>query len=166
MKSLSFVFIITWFLCYNLSAFAALTVEDLDKIREIVNESEVRIEKRLSAEIQAVDKRLSAEIQGLDKRLSGSIETLDKRLSGSIETLDKRLSGSIETLDKNFGERLSFHSSLIIALIIAIIGFVSVPMGFITFQYFKIRAQQEEEIKALREKIQALETQLLVENHD
>ena len=144
MKRLSFVFIITWFLCYNLSAFAALTVEDLDKIREIVNESEVRIEKRLSAEIQAVDKRLSAEIQGLDKRLSGSIETLDK----------------------NFGERLSFHSSLIIALIIAIIGFVSVPMGFITFQYLKIRAQQEEEIKALREKIQALETQLLVENHD
>ncbi len=138
MKRLSFVFMIVGLLCYNVSVFAELTVEDLDKIREIVNESEVRIEKRIAE--------------------------VDKRLSGDIQTLEKRLSGDIQTLEKNFGERLSFHSSLIIALIIAIIGFVSVPMGFITFQYFKIRAQQEEEIKALREKIEALETQLLVEN--
>ncbi|MDE0315878.1 MAG: hypothetical protein OXM61_13310 [Candidatus Poribacteria bacterium] len=129
MKRLSFVFIITWSLCYNLSAFAALTVEDLDKIREIVNESEARMEKNLS-------------------------------------DVEKRLSDKFQTLDKHFRERLTFHGSLIIALIIAIIGFVSVPMGFITFQYFKIRAQQEDEIKALREKIQALETQLLVENQD
>ncbi len=110
MKRLSFIFIIVWFLCYNLSAFAALTVEDLDKIREIVNESEVRIEKRIAE---------------VDKRLTGDIQTLEKRLSGDIQVLDKRL---------------AFHGSLIIALIIAIIGFVAVPMGFITFQYFKIRS--------------------------
>lgn len=129
MKRLIVFFIIAGFLSYSTSAFAELTVEDLDKIREIVNESEARLEKR-------------------------------------ITEIDKRLSGDIQTLEKNFSERLSFHSSLIIALIIAIIGFVSVPMGFITFQYFKIRAQQEEEIKVLREKIEALETQLLVDNQD
>ena len=123
MKMLSLVFMMVGLLCYNVSAFAALTVEDLDKIREIVNESEVRIEKLITE--------------------------VDKRLSGDIQALDKRLSGDIQALGKNFGERLSFHSSLIIALIAAIIGFVSVPMGFITFQYFKIRAQQEEEIKVL-----------------
>ena len=121
MKRLSLVFMIVGLLCYNVSAFAALTVEDLDKIREIVNESEARLEKRIIERIAEVD----------------------KRLSGNIQDLDKRLSGDIQTLEKNFGERLSFHSSLIIALIIAIIGFVSVSMGFITFQYFKIRAQQE-----------------------
>ena len=133
MKRLSFVFIIIWFLCYNLSAFAALTVEDLDKIREIVNESEARLEKRIIERIAEVDKRLS---------------------------------GDIQSLEKNFGERLTFHSSLIIALIASIIGFVAVPMGFITYQYIKMRSQQDEEIKALREKIEALETQLLVENQD
>ena len=138
MKMLSLVFMMVGLLCYNVSAFAILTVEDLDKIREIVNESEVRIEKLITE----VDKRLSGDIQALEKRLSGDIQALEKRLSGDIQALDKRLSGDIQALDKNFGERLSFHSSLIIALIAAIIGFVSVPMGFITFQYFKIRAQQ------------------------
>lgn len=39
-------------------------------------------------------------------------------------------------------------------------------MGFITYQYIKIRPQQDEELKALREKIEAIETQLLVENQD
>ncbi len=112
MKKLSFVFIIIWFLCYNVSAFAALTVEDLDKIREIVNESEDRMEKRLSE-------------------------------------VEKHLSRDIQTLEKNFGERLTFHSSLIVALIASIIGFVAVPMGFITYQYIKMRSQQDEEIKAL-----------------
>ncbi|RKU13803.1 hypothetical protein C6501_08930 [Candidatus Poribacteria bacterium] len=158
MKRLIFVFIITALLCYNLSVFAALTVEDLGKIQKIINDSEVRMEKRLLE----VEKRIIERITELDKRLSGDIQELDKRLSGDIQNLDKRLSGDIQNLDK----RLSFHSSLIVALIIAIIGFVSVPMGFITFQYFKMRAQQEEEIKTLREKIEALETQLLVENQD
>ena len=144
MKRLSSVFIITWFLCYNLSAFAALTVEDLDKIREIVNESEARLEKRII----------------------GHITEVEKRLSGDIQDLEKHLSGSIETLDKNFGERLSFHSSLIVALIASIIGFVAVPMGFITYQYIKMRSQQDDEIKVLREKIEALETQMSVENQD
>ena len=144
MKRLSLVFIVIWFLCSNLSAFAALTVEDLDKIREIVNESEARLEKRIL----------------------GHITEVDKRLSGDIQDLDKRLSGDIQDLDKNFGERLSFHSSLIIALIASIIGFVAVPMVFITYQYIKMRSQHDEELKALREKIQTLETQLLVETQD
>lgn len=138
MKRLSLVFMIVGLLCYNVSAFAELTVEDLEKIREIVNESEARLEKRITERIAEVEKRLSGDIQAIEERFSGDIQTV--------------------------GERLTFHGSLIIALIIAIIGFVSVPMGFITFQYFKIRSQQEEEIKALREKIEALETQLLVEN--
>ncbi len=134
MKRLSLVFIVIWFLCSNLSAFAALTVEDLDKIREIVKESEARMEKLLSE---------------VEKRLSGEIQALDKRLSGDIQDLDKRLSGDIQDFDKNFGERLSFHSTLIVALIASIIGFVAVPMGFITYQYIKMRSQQDEDIKAL-----------------
>ena len=155
MKRLSLVFIVIWLLCSNLSAFAVLTVEDLDKIREIVNESEVRLEKRIMRHITEVE-----------KRLSGDIQALDKRLSGDIQALDERLSGDIQAFDKNFGERLTFHSSLIVALIASIIGFVAVPMGFITYQYIKMRSQQDEEIKVLREKIETLETQVLVENQD
>ena len=144
MKRLSLVFMIVGILCYNVSAFAELSVDDLDKIQKLLDKFEERIDKRFTSEIQA----------------------LDKRLSGDIQNLDKRLSGSIETLEKNFGERLTFHSSLIVALIASIIGFVAVPMGFITYQYIKMRSQQDEEIKVLREKIEALETQMLVENQD
>ena len=155
MKKLGLVFILIGFLCYNISAFATLTVEDLDKIQEMINKSETRLEKRIIAHITEVEKRLSAEIQAVDKRLSTEIQAVDKRLSGDIQALEK-----------NFGERLTFHSSLIIALIGSIIGFVAVPMGFITYQYLKMRSQQDEEIKVLREKIQVLEAQILVENQD
>ena len=62
------------------------------------------------------------------------------------------------------GKRLDYIGTLIIALIVSIIGFVSVPMGLITYQYLKFRSRQVEEIKALREKIQELETKILAEN--
>ena len=127
MKKLSLVFMIVVLLCYNASAFAELSVDDLDKIQKLLDKFEERIDKRFTSEIQA----------------------FDKCLSGDIQNLDKRLSGSIETLEKNFGERLTFHSSLIVALIASIIGFVAVPMGFITYQYIKMRSQQDEEVKVL-----------------
>ena len=44
------------------------------------------------------------------------------------------------------------------------VGFVSVPMGLITYQYLKFRTRQDDEIKALREKIQELETKVLTES--
>ena len=98
------------------SAFAKLTVEDLEKICQIVNDAELWIEKRITDQ--------------------------EKNISDLIQAQ---------------GKRLDFHGALIIALIVAIIGFVSVSLRLITYQHSKLRAQQYEEIKALREKIEALE---------
>ena len=106
MKKSGLFFLVIAFLCLSTSAFAELNVDDLEKIQQLLDKLEDRIDKRFT--------------------------DFEKHLSEDIQDLDKHLSGNIQTLDKNFGERLSFHSSLIIALIIAIIGFVSVPMGFIT----------------------------------
>ncbi len=64
---------------------------------------------------------------------------------------------NISDLIQAQGKRLDFHGALIIALIVAIIGFVSVSLRLITYQHSKLRVQQYEEIKALREKIEALE---------
>ncbi len=134
MRRLGFVFVITLILFYCTSAFAELSVGDLEKIQQLLDKSEERIDKRFTD----LEKSITAEIRSFEKQFSIEIKGLD--------------------------ERIDYLGALIVALIIAIIGFVSVPMAFITFQYFKIRSQQEDEIKALREKIESLEAQILVEN--
>ena len=121
MKTL--LFVVAGLLCFSVPVFGALSVEDLEKIRQIVNESEVRIEKRIAEQ----GERFSAEIRAQGERITEQ------------------------------GKRLDFHGALIIALIAAVIAFVGVPLGFIAYQYNKYRARQDEEIKALREKIEALE---------
>ena len=50
------------------------------------------------------------------------------------------------------------HPHLIIALIVAIITFVAVPMGIIVYQYNRNRDQQAAEIKALRDQQEEIET--------
>ena len=63
MKTLFFS--IAVLLCFSSAVFAELSVSDLEKIRQIVNEAEVRTEKRIAEQ----GKRLSAEIQAQGKRL-------------------------------------------------------------------------------------------------
>ena len=86
MKFLGVFLIITVILYASPPISAELSVEDLEKIRQIVNESEVRLEKR-------------------------------------IEDQGKRIT--------DLRERINFQGHLIIALIVAIITFVAVPMGVI-----------------------------------
>ena len=124
MKTLFFS--IAVLLCFSSAVFAELSVSDLEKIRQIVNESEVRTEKRIS-EVQA--------------QLENRIEEQGKRFSAEIQAQ---------------GKRLDFHGTLLITLIGAIIAFVGVPLAFITYLFNK-HSVREDEIKALREKIEALE---------
>lgn len=98
----------------------------------------------------------------MEKRISES----EARTAERIAELEKRLSAEIRAQGERIteqGKRLDFHGALIIALIVAIIAFVAVPMGFITYQYNKQNARRDEEIKALREKIEALEERRIFE---
>ena len=116
--------------------FAELSVEDLEKIRQIVNETEVRLGKR---------------IDDVEVRLGKRIDEVKKELDTGIENQGKRIT--------DLRDRINFQGHLIIALIVAIIAFVAVPMGIIVYQYNRNRDQQESEIKALRdqqEEIKAL----------
>ena len=47
MKMLGPFLVIVALLCFSTSAFGELSVEDLEKIRQIVNEAEVRLGKRI-----------------------------------------------------------------------------------------------------------------------
>ena len=142
MKMFGLVLAIVCFLCISPSVFAELSVEDLEKIRQIVNEFEVRLGKR----IDEVEKQLG-------DRITSESEAQRNRI------MDLR-------------DRIDFQGHLVIALIVVIIAFVAVPMGVIVHQYnrnrdqkeAKIRAvrDQQEEIKLLRQRIEKLERERLI----
>lgn len=96
MKTLTVFFIIIGFLTYNSYTFAVLTVEDLEKIREIVDKSDARVEKNLKEHVTKTKEHLSDVLAAQ-------------------------------------GKRLDYLGTVMIALIVSIIGFVSVPMGLITY---------------------------------
>ncbi len=130
-------FTIMAFLCLSATVAAELSVEDLEKIREIVNEAEVRLEKRIT-----------------------EVETkLEKRIT---ET-EARLQKNFTELFAEQSKRLDFHGTLIITLIGALIAFVGVPLVLIAYQQNRRTLQddtikaQATEIQALREKIESLE---------
>ena len=131
MKILGSFLIIAVILCASPPISAELSVEDLEKIRQIVNESEVRLGNR----IDEVKKELDTRIEDQGKR---------------ITSLGDRIT--------DLRERIGFQGHLIIALIVAIITFVAVPMGIIVYQYNRNRDQQAAEIKALRDQQEEIET--------
>ena len=103
MKTLALFVIITAFLCFNLSASGELTVEDLEKISDIVDKAEARLQKHFTNALELQGRRIAE--QG-------------KRINDLIKHID-------------------FQSNLIIALIVEIIVFVSVPMGILIYQFNK-----------------------------
>ena len=134
MKTLFFT--IMGFLCLSTVVAAELSVEDLEKIRQIVNEAEVRLEKRITETEVRLEKRIT-EIEG----------HLEKRIAEQ-------------------SKRLDFHGTLIITLIGALIAFVGVPLVLIAYQQNRRTQQddtikaQTTEIQALWEKIESLEKML------
>ena len=157
MKIFGLMLAIVCFLCFSPSVFGELSVEDLEKIRQIVNEAEVRLGKR----IDNVEVRLGKRIDNVEVRLRKRIDAVEKQL-------DTRITNEIGAQ----GERIDYQGHLIIALIVAIIAFVAVPMGVIVYQYNRNRDQQEaeiravrdqqEEIKMLRQRIEELERERLI----
>jgi hypothetical protein len=136
--------VIAGLLCFSTSAFGELSVEDLEKIRQIVNEAEVGLGKR----INEVKVRLGKRIDEVEGRLG-------KRITTEIEAQGNRIT--------DLRDRINFQGHLMVALIVSIIGFVAVPSSFLVYQYNKQRDQQRDEIYALRQKIEELEGQQIIQ---
>ena len=146
MKILGLFLIIAVILYASPPVSAELSVEDLEKIRQIVNETEVRLGKR----IDEVEVRLGKRIDEVEVRLGKRIDEVEKKVDNRLEDQGKRIT--------DLRDRINFQGHLIIALIVAIIAFVAVPMGIIVYQYNRNRDQQESEIKALRDQQEEIET--------
>ena len=133
MKMLGVFLVIAGLLCFNAPALGELSVEDLEKIRQIVNEVEVRLGKRINEVEVRLEKRISTESEAQGRRIT------------------------------DLRDRIDFQGHLIIALIVTIITFVAVPMGVIVYQYNRQRDQRDAEIKALRQRIEELERERLIQ---
>ena len=116
MKMLGLVFAIAGLLCFSPSAFGELSVEDLEKIRQIVSEVEVQ---------------LGEHIDEVEVRLGKRIDAVEVRLGKRIDEVEKQLGDRITSESQALGKRIDFQGHLIIALIVAIIAFVAVPMGLL-----------------------------------
>lgn len=133
MKMLGLSLIIVMILCASVPVFAELSVEDLEKIRQIVNEAEIRLEKRINEVEVRLEKRITSESDAQGKRIT------------------------------DLRDRINLQGHLIIALIVAIIGFVAVPLSFLVYQYNKQRERQREEIETLRRRIEELERKPIIQ---
>ena len=142
MKILGLFLIIAVILYASPPVSAELSVEDLEKIRQIVNESEVRLGKRIDG--------VEVQIDEVEVRLGKRIDEVKQELDTRLEDQGKRIT--------DLRDRINFQGHLIIALIVAIITFVAVPMGIIVYQYNRNRDRQEAEIKALRDQQEEIET--------
>lgn len=95
-------------LCLNTVVSAQLSVEDLEKIREIVKESEVRLEKNIAETEKRLEKRITETEQRLEKHFTDRFT--------------------------DQGKRLDFQGTLVITLIGAVIAFVGIPLTIIAYQ--------------------------------
>ena len=134
---------ITTFLIFAVPVFSELTVEDLEKIRSIVKESE----DRLKGDLKASEDRLKEDLKASEKRLKEDIETSERRLMQHVA-------------DK-FGEvdkRLNIIFGFVIALITLIVVVVGVPQILMAWRGKEDRTQKEQ-IQELRQEIEALKQQ-------
>ena len=111
MKTLFFA--IVGLLCLSTVATAELSVEDLEKIRQIVNEAGGRLENRIT------------ETEG----------RLEKRIAETEGHLGQRMAEQ--------SKRLDFQGTLIITLIGALIAFVGVPLALIAYQQNRRTQQED-----------------------
>ena len=127
-------------------AFAALTPDDIQIIREevtkIVKEQNDALEKRLR---EYVDLKF---------------EVLDTKFTTKFEALDTKVTTLFGEVDK----RLTYILILVTSLIALIVLAIGIPQIIITLKQ-KDQGALEAEIKTLREKVELLEQTRLVKPH-
>ena len=129
--------------------FADLSVSDLEKIREIVKESETRMKEYVSQEIDKVNTRITE----MDKRLT----EMDKRLTSQISGLEKQLTIGINAVDTQVGR----NYNLVLGLIALIAVSVGLPQIITAWQGRKLR-EQTEKYEELKQEIEMLKQERIV----
>ena len=122
--------------------FADLSVTDLEKIREIVKESETRMKEYVSGEIEKVDIKLTE---------------MEKRLTDKINGVEKQLTIGINPVDTQVGR----NYNLVLGLIALIAFAVGLPQIITAWQGRKLR-EQTEKYEELKQEVEMLKQERIV----
>ena len=147
---------ITVFLFFSVPVFSELTVEDLEKIRTIVNESEDRMKEY----VKASETRMKEYVEASETRIK---EYVDIKIQGINDTVDIKIQGINDTVDE-MDKRLSLIANLVIALVALVILAVGVPQIIMTWRDRREKAQTER-IEKLEEQIGIIAAQLSAGGH-
>ena len=129
----------TAFLIFTAPVFSELTVQDLEKIRSIVKESE----DGLREEIKKSEEGLKKDIENVRSMVTESEARLKEHIDFKVSEMDKRL-------NMVFG--------FVVALISLIVVVVGIPQVIMVWRGRRERTQAEE-IQELRREIEMLKQQ-------
>ena len=140
MKTLGLLLTLTALLFFSNAASGELSVEDLEKIRQIVNETETRLEKHISD----VEVKLEKRISDVEAQFYRAINLQGNRIT-------------------DLRERIDFQGNLMIALICSMIAFVSAPLAYTAYQFNKYRARQEAEMDVMKQRVEEPEGRQIIQ---
>ena len=130
----------TAFLIFTGPVFSELTVEDLEKIRSIVKESE----DRLKEDLKESEARLKVDLKESETRLKVDLKESETRLREHID-------GKVSEMDK----RLNMIFGFVVALISLIVIVVGIPQIIMVWRGRGERTQADQ-IQELRQEIETL----------
>ena len=136
------VVLIVSILLMNSQVFAELSVSDLEKIREIVKESETHMKEYVSGEVDKINTKIAE---------------MDKRLTNQISEVEKRLTVQVVAVDTQVGR----NYNLILGFIALIVFAVGIPQIITALQGRKLR-EQDAKYEELKQEIETLKQQLIV----
>ena len=133
--------------------FAELSVSDLEKIREIVKESETRTKDIITSSETRMKEYVSGEVD----KINTKIAEMDKRLTNQISEVEKRLTVQVVAVDTQVGR----NYNLILGFIALIVFAVGIPQIITALQGRKLR-EQDAKYEELKQEIETLKQQLIV----
>ena len=99
------VVLLSGLLFISSQVFAELSVSDLDKIREIVKESETRMKENMTDSETRIKEYVTSEIENMNTK----IEEMDRRLTSEIKAVDTQVG-------RNFYLILGFVALIVFAI--------------------------------------------------
>ena len=147
------VIILIGLLLVSSKVYADLSVADLQKIREIVKESETRI-KEIEKESET---RMKEYVKESETRMKEYVSSEIEKVNIKITEMDKRLTIDIKAVDTQLGRNFT----LILGLIALIVFAVGIPQIITALQGRELR-KQAEKYEELKQEVEMLKQERIV----
>ena len=141
---------ITALLIFAAPVFSELTVQDLEKIRSIIKESEDRLKEDLKA---------------TEDRLKGDLKTSEDGWKEGLRATEDRLMNHIDGKFAEMDKRLNIVFGFVIALISLSVVVIGIPQIIMAWRGKEDRTQKKQ-IQELREEIETLKQHIVAADMD